>query len=189
LELLERLESQGHARPDEVIRARTDVEISEAQVLTAEEDLVVKRCEYERILAQLDRRVIRAPVDGVISVQYKQVGEYVAPNSAEVFTLVQLDQLLATFSVPDSWSPHLTVGEEIPVFVGESDQPTVGIVDTISPIIDAESATVRVKVRLDNRDGQLRSGERCRMTFKPPTRTTPNTLDKTVQRTKNNRAQ
>ena len=31
----------------------------------------------------------------------------------------------------------------------------------MAPITDAESGTVRVKVRIANQDGQFRGGERC----------------------------
>ncbi|NND99607.1 MAG: hypothetical protein HKN47_20005 [Pirellulaceae bacterium] len=37
----------------------------------------------------------------------------------------------------------------------------VGMVDEISPVVDAQSGTIKVKVRIDNPDGELLSGERC----------------------------
>jgi hypothetical protein len=34
-------------------------------------------------------------------------------------------------------------------------------VEFISPVIDAESGTIRVKVRVNNSENRVRSGERC----------------------------
>jgi multidrug efflux pump subunit AcrA (membrane-fusion protein) len=37
----------------------------------------------------------------------------------------------------------------------------IGTVDTIAPVANAQSGTIRVKVRLPNADGKLRSGVKC----------------------------
>ena len=39
--------------------------------------------------------------------------------------------------------------------------PVKGAIDFISPVTDAESGTVRVKVRIDNPQNKYRSGQRC----------------------------
>jgi multidrug efflux pump subunit AcrA (membrane-fusion protein) len=45
----------------------------------------------------------------------------------------------------------------------DSDAETRGTVEFISPITDAESGTVLVKVRVANPHGRFRSGERCKI--------------------------
>lgn len=161
LEKLKLLQDAGHARPDEVERAEADVEVYQAQLLAAEEDLAIKRLEHDRIRAQLERRVIRSPMDGVVATIHKKRGEYVAPNSPELVTVVRLDKLLATFSVPDGLARALKEGGEVALQVGNSPAAVAGTIAQISPMIDAESGTIRVRVRFDNAAGHYRSGQRC----------------------------
>ena len=43
----------------------------------------------------------------------------------------------------------------------ELGKAVVGTVDEISPVVDAQSGTIKVKVRIDNPNGLILSGERC----------------------------
>ncbi len=165
------LRENGHARQEEVERARTDAAISEAQVLAAREELLVRKLEHDKALVQLERRTIRAPLDGVITKSHKQQGEFVAPNDPFLFTLVQLNPLLATFSVPSHEVGSLRTGQKVIVTIVGNDVRVNGIVELVSPVTDAESGTVRVKVRIDNPQGVYRSGERCLLLVPPAPKT------------------
>ncbi len=166
LEKLEVLRTQGHARQEEVERAETDVEMAAARVLSANEQTELKRLEYSKVKIQLARRRIRSPIDGVVSLLLKDVGEFVAPNDPHVVELVQLDPLLATFSVPSYLATRLQKEEMLPVFLEDAGGWVNGEVELIAPLTDAESGTVRVKVRIPNPDGKYRSGERCTIQLK-----------------------
>lgn len=157
--------ASGHARPEEVRRAHAEFEIAQAHLLEAEEDLAVKQLEYEKIKTQVERRTIRAPISGIVSRRYKEEGEFVAPNDPVVMTLVQLDPLLAVFSITSEQSQQLKVGQQVPVKVARQPAAVVGIVEFIAPVTDAESGTILVKIRLDNSEGQHRSGSRCSLQF------------------------
>jgi multidrug efflux pump subunit AcrA (membrane-fusion protein) len=80
-------------------------------------------------------------------------------------TLVQLDPLLAVFSLTSEQSEQLKVGQKTPVKVGRKPETVVGIVEFIAPVTDAESGTILVKIRLDNPDGLHRSGSRCSLQY------------------------
>jgi RND family efflux transporter MFP subunit len=166
LEKLETLRTQGHARQGEVERARADVAIGEARVLSAMELLEVKRLEYEKIKVQLARRVVRSPIDGVVSALKKNVGEFVAPNDPIVVEVVELDPLLATFSVPSYEAIRLKKGQIVPVHLDDVNGWVNGTIELIAPVTDAESGTVRVKVRIANAEREYRSGERCTLQLK-----------------------
>jgi RND family efflux transporter MFP subunit len=165
---LRTLRGKGHARQEEVERAKADLAIAEAQIRSAREERAIKKLEYQKIKAQLQRRTIRAPSDGVVTTIVKEVGEYVAANDANVLTIVQLDPLLATFSLPSQQAASLQVEQNVTVrsldmaAMGAKGPVLMnGVVDFISPVTDAESGTVRVKVRIANHGGRFRSGERC----------------------------
>lgn len=153
--------SSGHARPEEVQRAETDLEIARGNLLAAEENVILKKLEYEKILTQIDRRTIRAPIAGVVSHIHKEHGEFVAPNDPTVLTLVQLDPLLAVFSLTTAQTSRLSVDQQVRIQITGRREPVKAVVEFIAPITDAESGLVLVKVRVDNSDGAFRSGVRC----------------------------
>ncbi len=155
------LRSEGHARQDELDRALADVEIAAGRVRTAEEALRIKKLEHEKIKVQLGRRTIRAPVAGVVNVVHKDPGEFVAPNDPFVVELVQLDPLVATFSVPSFQAVKLRTGQTVPVFLEDVQKFVQGSVLFVAPVTEAESGTVRVKIEIANPKQAFRSGERC----------------------------
>jgi RND family efflux transporter MFP subunit len=161
LATIDRLHSEGHARREEYERAVADRDIAAGNVLSAEEQLLLKKLEHDKIVAQIERRNVRAPLDGFVTSLLKQVGEFAAPNDPELLVLVQLDPLLAEFAVAWSQAKQLKVGDEVTVLFDESNQRVRGKVEFVSPLTDAESGTVTVKVRLANPDGRLRSGDHC----------------------------
>ena len=171
LEKLNALRAQGHARQEEVDRAAADVELADARVLSAKELMEVKRLEYEKAKIQLARRVIVAPLAGVVSVLRKDEGEFVAPNDPYVLEIVTLDPLLATFSVPSPEAAQLHKDDTVTVYVDGTEQLVKGQVETIAPVTDAESGTTRVKVRIANSEGHYRSGERCTLRLEKVTNT------------------
>ncbi|OHB76322.1 MAG: hypothetical protein A2W31_13410 [Planctomycetes bacterium RBG_16_64_10] len=162
------LREQGHARQEELDRAEADRAIAEAHVRSAREELAVRKLEYEKTQAQVERRTVRAPQDGVVTDIHKDAGEYLAPNDPYLLTLVQLDPLLATFSLTRRHASQLQIGQQVTVRCADAASageeltvPVKGTVEFIAPVINAESGTVRVKVRIENPNGQYRSGERC----------------------------
>lgn len=157
----EELVLRGHARQEELEKARMEQEIALAQLKASHEDLLIKELEYRKIKVQLDRRKIISPIDGVVTKLHKDVGEFVAPNEPKIMTVVQLDPLLANFSIPGPHVETLTLDQTVKIRFPISKQVVQGQVTFISPVTDAESGMVRVKVRVANPGGKTRSGERC----------------------------
>lgn len=161
LEQFTKLREKGHARQEEVNRARMELAVAEAQLTSAEEDLLIKELEHKKFKSQLDRRSIRAPVSGLVSEIHKQKGEFVAPNSPEVLTIVELDPLVAVFSLTSRQAMRLKVGQKMKVRFSQIDKESMGKISFIAPVTDAESGTVRMKIRIKNPNREFRSGERC----------------------------
>ncbi|QEF97027.1 Macrolide export protein MacA [Stieleria maiorica] len=166
LEKLESLRKSGHARQAELHRAAKEFKVAEANLRSVVEEMETRRLEHDRLLTQMRRRVIHAPVTGIVTELHKEPGEFVAPNKPEIITLVQLDTLLANFALLGSQAEQLTTGQEIELQFSESGQVTSGKVHFISPVTDAESGTVLVKIAIDNADGMIRSGARCAIQLK-----------------------
>jgi RND family efflux transporter MFP subunit len=164
---LVQLNTEVHLRPEEIERAQSDLQIARGNALAAQEELLLKRLEYERIKAQINRRHIRAPIDGVVSTILKQQGEFAAANDPDLLVLVQLDTLYAEFAVPRSDVARLRLDDTIKVYFVDGAEPARGKIEFISPLTDAESGTVRVKVQIRNPHDRYRSGDRCSLRLGP----------------------
>lgn len=165
LKQLESLYETGHARHEEVEKARAEEDMAKGQISAVREGLLIKGLQYKKIEAQIARRTIRSPIVGVVSAILKHKGEFVTPNSPGVVTIVQLDPVLAVFSVMSPQAINLRKDQTVTIrLVGG--RLVKGTIDVIAPVINAESDTVRIKVRIDNSDGSWRSGERCKLLLK-----------------------
>jgi RND family efflux transporter MFP subunit len=168
LEKLEELASKGHARREEIERGRADVAIAEAQAVVVEEELAVRKLEYQKVAVDLKRRNVTAPMNGVVAHLHKQNGEFVAPTDPQILNLVQLDRLFGVFSLPAAQAILLHLGDRLPVRLGDSTETAEGIVESVSPLTDAESGTIRIKVRIENPQSRYQSGQRCTMLLRDP---------------------
>jgi len=161
LRKLKALMGRGSARPEEVERAAADAEIAAARLRAVEEDLAVKRLEHERARILWARRSVHAPTLAVVLQIHKELGEFIGPSDPHLMTIVQLDPLLAVFAVPSRRARRLRTGHPVEVRLPESDALLKGIVDSVSPVVDGKSGTMRVEVRLANPQRRLLSGEPC----------------------------
>lgn len=163
LDQLQTLENQRITRPDELKRAIADWEIAKSRELAATEQDQLRTLELSRYQLQLERRKVLAPMDGVVAELFHAPGEYITPADPAVIRLVVLDQLYGVFNVPVDEMGKVQLQDRVAVFLMSVSKSVTGTVASIAPDIDGESGTVKVKVLLDNHDGQLRSGDRCRM--------------------------
>ncbi len=56
---------------------------------------------------------------------------------------------------------RLKVGQKMKVRFSQIDKESMGKISFIAPVTDAESGTVRMKIRIKNPNREFRSGERC----------------------------
>lgn len=155
------LRSRGQAHQEELDRARVDVEMAEGRLKAEYENQKLMQLELQKAQVQLARRTVVAPMDGTITSVHKHPGEYVSPASPEVVTLVQLDPLRAVFLVPRVYASRLAANQQVELRFPVIQRTSLGVIEYVSQVIDAESGTVTVKVRIENRQGHLRGGERC----------------------------
>ncbi len=158
---LQALRQNENASEEEVNRAVLEFEVAEARVLQVREQLEIKRLEYERIRLQLALRTVRSPIDGVVTELYRDIGEFVSPADPVVLTIVQLNPLRATFSVPVANVKSIRKGQSIPVRIDGVAKAVNAQVELVSPVINADSQTVRVKVEIPNAGNKIRSGAKC----------------------------
>ena len=159
LDKLQGLFQRRHASQTELDRAQSQYDIAAAQLESAQDEIQIKLLELQRIEAQLEQRRLRTPIDGIVTEIFKDEGEFVSPADPKVMTVVQLNPLRVTFSVPQS-EIHRLKGETTVAVLLDGEERT-GTIEFISPTADAQSGTRRVKVKIDNPDLQLSSGQAC----------------------------
>lgn len=158
---LVQLRAKDNATEDEVNRAQLEKDLADARLLAAKEAFEVKRLEHERIRLQLAQRTVRSPLNGYVVQVQREIGESVGLADPVVMTVVQLDPLLVTFPVPVSQLTGLKSGQTLRMKVVGRPEPIEGTLDLISPIISADSQTVKVKVVIPNTDNRIKSGSKC----------------------------
>lgn len=152
---------QGHANPAEVETAQAEFQESGATLQLAKEKKQEYKLEVERIRAEIERRVIRSPINGVITEIHCFPGEFIASNERQLATVVRLDQLNARFYLLSQTTSRLSEGQSVKVLLGDSQKPVDAKVSFVSPVTDPDSGTSRVDVVIENKNKKLRSGTVC----------------------------
>ena len=100
---------------------------------------------------------VKAPIDGVIASRSIKPGNFVQINTP-IFRIVDIDQLEATLNVPERELATLKAGLPVELQVDALAGKTfTGIVDRVSPVVDAGSGTFRVITEFDS-EGLLQPG-------------------------------
>jgi membrane fusion protein, multidrug efflux system len=143
------------------------------QNVSSKDEALAKELELKRIKADLKiaeadlaEREIRAPLSGVVVHRLHEVGE--AVNEAEaIMQVMEVDRLLLLFHLEATMLSVLKIGQEIEVNFPELSPPLQGRakVHFIDPEVDARSGLFRVRLLLDNQDGQARPGMKVRAKF------------------------
>jgi RND family efflux transporter MFP subunit len=155
------LRAEGHLSVSEMERAEADLAVARARLVAAEEEQRIAALECKKIEAQIQRRRIRSPIDGVIVKVRKEQGEALMLSDPTILTLAELDQLRIRFSMTYAQASQFRVGQTVRVSLPETGQRAEARVEVIAPVSDAKSGTVPVTLVLNNHDGRYRSGLRC----------------------------
>lgn len=163
------LANSGYIQPHEMSQAKIELELAKAEVQTAKELLHIHALEYRHIQAQIERRILRSPINGTVTEVHKSVAELVGGHEAHVMTLANLTTLIVTIHVPTDYALNLSLDQQVDVqFPNSSFATVMGQIHTISPITDAGSSTVVVDIHLDNSQSKLRSGIKALVNLTPP---------------------
>ena len=101
----------------------------------------------ERSRQQLTDTEIRSPITGIVGERSVEAGATISAN-ARVFHVLDPDPLLAVIHIPDASRQSLRAGQGVRIQAAGGVQAS-GVIDRISPVVDAESGTVKVTVELD----------------------------------------
>lgn len=149
----------------ELDRTKTEYALAAQQLQQANDRKRQATLEHNRALADLQRRTILSPIDGVVVDRFKQPGEHI--DYEPVLKLAQLDPLRVEVFAPASLYGLITKGmkaavtPELPI----GKRTYTAEVVLVDQVIDAPSNTFGIRLSFPNPDYQLPSGLKCTVRF------------------------
>ncbi len=143
--------------------AEAEVDVITREHVIAEMRREVIGLELQRARAQLDQRVIRSPIDGLVVIRHLYAGEFLGSEDS-VVTVAQINPLHVEAFLPVTNYPLLSPGMTIQV---KPDAPVAGAfaaeLQVIDRVFDAASGTFGIRLSLPNPDGSIPAGHRCQL--------------------------
>lgn len=165
LERMKTLRAETAATQQSVDDASSAAAIALSELEQAKLDKKLAALEVERLEANLRRRILRAPANGVITAVDLHPGEYADPANS-VATLTEIDPLKIAVYLPANAYPLVSVGMHALITPQEtSSKAREAVVRVKDPQIDASSGLFLVQLRLPNPDGDIPAGISCRVEF------------------------
>lgn len=155
--------SAGHAQAAEFADAQAELEVAQANLQSALEDKQIAQLEYDRITIEVERRTIRSPIDALVIVIEKEVGEAVFPADPKLLTIAQLNPLKLAVQIPEPALASFVLGKSVEMQCDDLGTSLKSTVDYIAPVINPESGTTLVELLIANDDATYRSGLHCRI--------------------------
>ncbi len=160
-ETLEQLRTEGHSGKRELELAASEFELAKIDLEAAREEAQLNQLDLSRIDAEIRRRTIVSPVDGVVTDVHHEVGEFVALSQPAVVTIADLSALRIRFYPSASYAESLKTGHSVYVRFAHSGKAFAARIDYVAPVIDADSNTIQIDVLLNNSRSSHQSGRRC----------------------------
>lgn len=157
-------EQAGTVSRDELTKLRMELDATSGRGEQLRE--AKKREAAELALAERDEamRQLVAPVAGVVTMIKVQTGEWAAPGEP-ILRLVDASSCELRVHVSQAAARKLKAGQTVAVQV---DDPAVGApvngrVSFVSPVVDAASSLVELRVQLPNPERRIRPGVKARL--------------------------
>jgi len=149
----------------ELDKAKTEHELAAQQLQQARDRRRQAAMEYKRALADLARRTILSPIDGVVVERFKEPGEHI--YFEPVLQIAQLDPLKVEVFAPARLYGKIKLNMQAVVTpdLAIAKKTYDAAVTQVDKVIDAPSNTFGVTLEIPNADLSLPSGLKCKVVF------------------------
>ncbi|MEH6644762.1 efflux RND transporter periplasmic adaptor subunit [Sulfitobacter sp.] len=147
------------------LRQTAEIELALAKLAMEEAQLEqkVSSIELAQSKAIRDRRILRSPVDGIVTAVLAAKGEF-ANEQTPVITVAEIDPLHVGVFAPIAAFGRVSVGDQRQVHqLLPLDRSFDAIVTVVDTVFDAASGTFFVRLELPNPDGDIPAGTKCRV--------------------------
>lgn len=132
--------------------------ISQSQYDEAQANYQAARADVAQQQAQLDKKTIRAPFDGVVGLRQVDLGEYIAVGTP-IVELNMLDPIYVDYSVAERQLDQVQAGRQVQIQVAAFPERAFdGVIEAVAPTVDESSRTLDVRAKLTNSERLLRPG-------------------------------
>jgi len=128
-------------------------------------DIAAIQAQYDQAdqqvnLAQkrLEDATITSPVNGIVVNKNLNLGDYVTsgPSGDPIITIVKMDVVKVAFTIPEADLSNVAVGT--PVSISTRQHHVNGKINFVSPIVNPETRTVKIKAEIPNPEYRLKPG-------------------------------
>lgn len=147
----------GGVSQDEIKKLEMEVISSDGRLEQLRAQELREELEYKGAEQERQALTLAAPADGVITAVELDVGEWNRPGEP-VLRMVQSQVCQLRVSVSRQAARGLAVGMKLPVWAEGRAAALPGRIAYVSPVADAASGLVEIRVRFDNPRGQVRPG-------------------------------
>ncbi len=117
----------------------------------------------------LQRNVLKAPFDGVVSKKLTELGEWVEPGDG-VFEVVATDDLRLDFSVSEDYLAQVDADTRVTFMLNAYPEKAYsGRIGTVVPVLDPGARTFLLRVLVDKADSRIIPGMSVNATLQVPT--------------------
>ncbi len=130
----------------------SDLRLKEALLDTTRATLSFAKEELE------DTRIL-APISGIVSKKFVDVGEYVSEGNTDLLNIIDINPIKLEFTVPAKYFSYVKLGQEVSVSVeAYPDEEFTGKVYYINPKIVIETRRFQCYAKIPNPDDKLSPG-------------------------------
>jgi RND family efflux transporter MFP subunit len=132
---------------EQLVTAEAQDQIAAARLRGSVADLAGKRARTDQLTETLRDARIVAPFEGTIAARYVDAGTTVS-RSTPIVRLISPTSLVIRFAVPEEQAAGVAVGRAVIVRVASLELTADGVIESITPEIDAALRMVVVEARL-----------------------------------------
>lgn len=163
LNRLKKLDEESYSSESQITRAQADVDKLQNLLISSRADINVALLQAEQQQELLDNHTIRAPFSGIVTVKNAQPGEIVAPSSAGggftrtgICTIVDMDSLEIEVDVNEAYIGRVSKDQRVKANLDAYPNWDIpASVIAIIPTADRAKATVKVRIRIEQKDGRI----------------------------------
>jgi membrane fusion protein, multidrug efflux system len=137
--------------------AERDLEVAQWTATSAESQLADAKARLSSAEKQLDKTVVRAPFNGVVSERPANLGD-VLQSGNPILTVIDPTTLKFDGAIPAEDREGVKVGTPVSFTVSGTSAPITGHVSRMNPALDPATRQVRVTVAVPNEGGRLLAG-------------------------------
>jgi len=178
LERVSNLYEKKAASYSELDKVKTENAIAAQQLRQAQDRKRQADFEYKRSLADLQRRTLVSPIDGIVVDRYKEPGEHI--DFDPVLKIAQLNPLKVEVFAPAALYGSIKKGMKATITpeLGTPQRTYTAEVILVDQVIDGPSNTFGIRLSFSNPNNALPSGLKCRAHFANVTLLDPSTPTK-----------